>query len=275
MLTVGYFQFAPVFGDIELNIKQVLAVLKHTNAEVVVLPELPFTGYNFKDRNELSELAEEPEKSHVVEELIDLCKKKRFHIVTGFAEKAGDKIYNSALLLSHRGIKQVYRKLHLFGEEKKYFDAGDKAPEICKAGKINIGMMVCYDWIFPEVARCLSLQGADLICHPSNLVLNLCQQTMIGRAIENGVYVITANRHGKEKRAHGEISFTGQSQIVNPRGEVLRKAPEKTNELYVCQISEIQSRNKNVTPSNNVFEDRRPEFYKSIVTIKNERSINE
>ena len=275
MLTVGYFQFAPVFGNIELNMKQVLSVLKHTNAEIIVLPELPFTGYNFKDRNELAELAEEPEKSPVVEELISLCQKKRFHIVTGFAEKAGDKIFNSAILLSHRGIKQIYRKLHLFGDEKKYFDEGDKAPEICRAGKINLGMMICYDWVFPEVARSLAIQGADLICHPSNLVLNLCQQTMIGRAIENGVYVITANRYGSEKRPHGEITFTGQSQIITPKGEILRKAPDKTNELYVCQISEIQSRNKKITPVNDLMEDRRPEFYKSLVTIKNERSINE
>lgn len=268
MITAGYLQFAPHFGEIENNFKQVMTILKQTNADIIVLPELPFTGYNFKDRNELSKYAENPEESHIIHELINVCEKKRIHIVTGFAEKAGDKIFNSAILLGRHGIKHIYRKLHLFNEEKNLFDPGDRVPEVIKAGKITIGMMICFDWIFPEVARSLAIQGADLICHPSNLVLNLCQQTMIGRAIENGVYIITANRYGSEKRSHGEITFTGQSQIVTPKGEVLRKAPEKASELYVCQISEIQSRNKKITPLNDIIEDRRPEFYKSLVNIQ-------
>ena len=261
MFTVGFFQFNPQFGETEQNARVVIQALKNTNAEVVVLPELPFTGYNFKDRNELKSLAEHPEKSPIVEELIEICKKKRIYIVTGFAERAEDKIFNSSLLIGHKGILHIYRKLHLFNEEKNYFDPGDRAPETKKAGHLKIGMMICFDWIFPEVARSLALQGADLICHPSNLVLDLCQKAMIGRAIENRVYIITANRYGTEKRSHGEVTFTGQSQIVNPKGEVLHRAPEKISELYVAEVSEQLARNKNVTPLNNVLEDRRPEFY--------------
>lgn len=266
MLTVGYLQFAPRFGEKEYNLRQVLTALKQTAAEIIVLPELPFTGYLFKDRQELFTLAEDPASSPIVEQLIELCKKKRFHIVTGFAEKDGDKIFNSSLLIGHRGIKHIYRKLHLFNREKNYFDPGDKPLEVARAARVNIGMMICFDWIFPEVARTLVLKGADLICHPSNLVLNLCQQTMVGRAIENRVYIITANRCGYEKRPHGELQFTGQSQIVTPKGEILRKGPEKTGELYVSQFSEQIARNKNLTPLNHIIEDRRPEFYKTIVT---------
>jgi len=269
MITAGYFQFDPVFNEKETNLRSILVALKSTNAQVVVLPELPFTGYNFKDRDELRLLAEEPAKSEAIEELIDICKKKRINIVTGFAEKDRDKIYNSSILLSHKGILHIYRKLHLFNREKEYFDKGNIPLTVTKTNGIKIGMMVCFDWIFPEVARSLALQGADLICHPSNLVLNLCQQTMIGRAIENRVYIITSNRCGSEKRPHGEITFTGQSQIVSPKGDVIHLGPKKGNELYVAQFSEQVARDKNITPLNNIIEDRRPEFYNTLIMNNN------
>lgn len=265
MTTVGYFQFNPIFGETEANLRTIIIALRSTNANIVVLPELPFTGYNFKDRTELTSLAEDPTKSEAIEELVDICKKKRIFIVTGFAEKDGDKIYNSSLLLGHKGILHTYRKLHLFNREKEYFDPGNLPLYVTKAGGIKVGMMVCFDWIFPEVARSLALQGAELICHPSNLVLNLCQQTMIGRAIENRVYIVTSNRCGSEKRPHGEIVFTGQSQIVSPKGEVIHSGPGKGNELYVAQFSEQLAREKNITPLNNIMEDRRPEFYSTLL----------
>ena len=266
MFKAGFLQFNPVFGKVEENKNFIISNLDGIDTDIVVLPELPFTGYNFTEREELGKLAEDPNSSQLVEELKDLCRRNSFHLVTGFAEKSGNKIYNSSLLISPNENIRIYRKLHLFNNEKNYFDKGDLPLQVYSIGEIKIGMMICFDWIFPEVARSLAVLGADLICHPSNLVLTYCQKTMIGRAIENGVYIITANRIGTEERPHAAITFTGQSQIVSPNGEILRKAEDDEIDLCVYELHEEQARDKKITPLNNIITDRRPEFYKLLVT---------
>mgnify|MGYP001439503708 FL=1 len=129
-------------------------------------------------------------------------------------------------------------------------------------------MMVCFDWVFPEVARALALAGADIICHPSNLVLGYCQQAMLTRCLENKVYAITANRYGFDHRPHGNLRFTGRSQIVAPGGTLLHKAASQRDELFVMDIDPALARDKSITPRNEVLRDRRPEFYTALTARK-------
>jgi predicted amidohydrolase len=266
LFKVGYYQYCPVFGEVGHNLRHVVDVLHCANADLIVLPELALTGYCFRDRNELEALAEEPDTSPTVEALLALCRARGFHLVTGFAERHADRCFNSALLLGPGGIIAIYRKLHLFGMEKSYFDQGDLEPQVFPVCDIRIGMMICFDWIFPEVARLLALAGADLICHPSNLVLTYCQQAMAVRCIENLTFAVTANRHGTERRPHTELSFTGQSQIVAPRGTVLHRGSADSDELYVAAIEIDQARDKRLTEQNDIFQDRRPAFYRGLCT---------
>jgi predicted amidohydrolase len=241
-----------------------LEKLNTINADLIVLPELPFTGYYFKDRNELSGLAEEVNKSSTMENLVSLCKEQNFYLVTGFAEKYKDKIFNSAILLGPGGVVQTYRKLHLFNKEKEWFDPGDMPLHLHEVRGAKLGLMVCFDWIFPEMVRSLSLMGADIICHPSNLVLDYCQQTMISRCLENGVFAITANRFGADRRPHGTLKFTGKSQIVAPKGDVLFRSVSQKEVLHLQDIDPNLTKDKHMTPLNDIIEDRRPEFYKVI-----------
>ncbi len=264
MLRVGFYQFRPMFGQVEKNLNKVLSKLKEMNADLIVLPELPFTGYYFKDRNEVSELAEEVKKSSTVDSLITLCKEKDFHLVTGFAEKYKDKLFNSALLLGPGGTVHTYRKLHLFNQEKKWFDPGDIPLQLQAVKGAKLGIMVCFDWIFPEVVRSLALMGADIICHPSNLVLDYCQQTMISRCLENYVFAITANRFGADVRPQGKLNFTGKSQIVAPKGELLFRSVSQREDIHIQEIDLSLTKDKHMTPLNDIFEDRRPEYYKVI-----------
>lgn len=264
MLKVGYFQFRPRFGKIEKNTQKVINSLQGVLADLIVLPELPFTGYYFKDRNEVKDLAENPYNSATVDSLLSLCKNNDFYLVTGFAEEDRNKYYNSSILLGPEGIINIYRKLHLFNEEKFWFDSGDKPSEISEIRGSNVGMMICFDWIFPEIMRDISLQGADIICHPSNLVLSFCQQTMIGRCIENNVFSVTCNRFGIDNRPQGTLKFTGKSQIVAPRGHLLHRAFSQREELYLTEIDPSTARDKKITPNNDIFEDRRPEYYKNL-----------
>lgn len=258
---VGYFQFAPEFGCLSRNLKEIMDFLENIDADIAVLPELPFTGYGFSDREELLSYAEDPDDSGAVSDLLSLCLRRGIHIVTGFAERSGDKCFNSSLLLGPSGICGTYRKLHLFDREKLYFDPGNLPLKVIDIGGIRIGMMICFDWIFPEVARTLAMQGADILCHPANLVLTYCQQTMLTRCIENMVYSVTANRTGCEKHSYGDLDFTGTSQIVAPGGVIVHRSGSVNTEAYSVEINIDRARKKTITQRNDVLADRRPEYY--------------
>jgi len=264
-MKIGFYQYRPAFGRIGANLNKVLKKLEGVEADIIVLPELAFTGYYFKDREETLRLAEDPRDSNTVHQLTELCSRNDFHLVTGFTERVGDKVYNSALLIGPDGIEHTYRKLHLFNEEKFWFDAGDIPLSVQTVRGARIGIMVCFDWVFPEVTRVLALQGAEIICQPANLVLAYCQQTMLTRSLENRVFSVTCNRFGADKRPQGELKFTGRSQIVATNGDRLESAASQREALVIADIDPIQAHDKHITQHNDVLADRRPEFYRSLL----------
>lgn len=258
---VGFFQFKPRFGEISENLEQVKSGLKNAKADLIVLPELPFTGYYFKDRQEVHQLAHEVHDSMIIKSLIELCNQNDFYLVTGFAEKEKNKLYNSSLLIGPEGLIHTYRKIHLFNLEKMWFDPGNTKLTVYEIDGVNIGMMVCWDWIYPEVTRKLAVLGADIICHPSNLVLPYCQYTMVSRSMENNVFTITANRIGEDKRPHGNLKFTGKSQVTGPKGKIIYKAKSNQKDLSIIEIDVTEARNKSMTSTNDLLKDRRPQYY--------------
>lgn len=266
MHRVGFFQFAPKFGEVATNLSKIVSALRGAEADIIVLPELAFTGYFFQDRSELVSLAEDPAKSPTVSSLIALCRDRDFFLVTGFAERSADKIFNSALLVGGDGVLHTYRKLHLFNTEREYFDPGDAQLETIELRGARIGIMVCFDWVFPEVARVLALQSADLLCHPSNLVLShYCQQAMLTRCLENSVFAVTANRFGSDIRPRGTLTFTGQSQMVAPKGELVYRAKPDEEKLFIAEIDVRKARDKWMTQRNELLKDRRPEYYTDLI----------
>ncbi len=267
-MRVAFYQFYPKFGQVRKNLEWVLGTLKGTETDLVVLPELAFTGYLFENREEALGMSEEPETSPTLASLISLCRENDFYIVTGFAERDGVKVYNSALLVGPEGLIHTYRKIHLFNTEKDCFDPGDRPLQVIEVRGVNIGMMVCFDWAFPEVARVLALKGADILCHPANLVLPYCQRAMVTRCLENRVFAVTANRVGRETRPHGELTFTGMSQVTAPDGTILRRAGKEEESLSVVEIDPTAARNKHLTERNHLFRDRRPEFYEPLCQRK-------
>jgi predicted amidohydrolase len=261
-MRIGYYQFSPEFGAPGRNLEKVEDKLAGIDVDIIVLPELAFTGYLFEDRDELNAHAEDVSQSATVEGLCRLCRDNAFHVVTGFAEKCNGRFYNSALVIGPSGVLHRYRKLHLFNTEKEYFDPGDTPLETIGIRGAKVGVMICFDWAFPEVARSLALQGADVLCHPSNLVLTYCQQAMRTRCLENRVYSVTANRTGKETRPRGQLLFTGQSQIVGPSGDVIASSAADGEAVVIRDVDPFAARNKFITGKNDLFADRRPEFYR-------------
>nr|NQU91654.1 carbon-nitrogen hydrolase [Bacteroidota bacterium] len=260
-MKVSIIQFAPVFGDVTKTLDKLSPLLDQASgSDLIVLPELANSGYNFKGSDQAFELSEIPEASVFIERLHRFCKTSDCHVVTGFNERSGDNIYNSSFLINQSGITGSYRKLHLFNNEKNYFTPGDRAPEIYSINGVKVGMLICFDWIFPEIWRALAIKGADVVCHPSNLVIpGKAQKATPVHAMVNRYFVITANRIGTE----GDLTFTGNSLIAGPDGEVISSGTTSGEEILSAGIDVSRARDKMVTPKNDVLKDRRPEFYQA------------
>lgn len=264
-MKVGFLQLRPRFGAVKENVRAAKSLLKNISDAIVVLPELFNTGYLFRSEDELARLAESVTTGFTVGEMKALAKKRNLTLVFGIAEKKARRYYNSSVLVTPKGKIFSYQKTHLFDRETLFFRAGEKSYAVHEVNGVKIGMMVCFDWLFPEVARVLALRGAQIICHPSNLVLPYCQDAMRTRSLENRVFSVTANRIGTEKRGTFSLTFTGKSQIVDPKGNVLASAGERSESLKIVEIDVSEADDKMVTPNNDLFKDRKVALYKSIV----------
>jgi predicted amidohydrolase len=130
-----------------------------------------------------------------------------------------------------------------------------------RARDIKIGTMICYDWRFPEAARTLGMKGADLIICPSNLVTDVWQISMPSRALENKCYLAVANRIGSERRQGDELLFKGRSAIYSYNGQDFGIASSEKEEVVTADIDPAATRDKSFNEINDIYSDRRPEFY--------------
>ena len=264
-MRVAFVQSAPTYLKPGLNRDRVHQMLTGVSADLIVLPELFTSGYYFRSEEDVASMEEEV-PGPTSEALSSWSKDLGAVIVAGFPERAGGKRYNSALIVSPSGVEGTYRKVHLFNEEKRWFAPGDKGFEVYSlttAGgtAYTLGVMICFDWYFPESARTLALKGADIVAHPSNLVLPHCPNSMPIRARENHIFTITANRYGEETKEGDSLRFIGESSICAPNGDVIRRAPETGDEVFVTTIRPSEARERSINAYNDIFEDRKPDAY--------------
>jgi predicted amidohydrolase len=262
-IKVGFVQTHPEFGNVDANLSHTKQLWEDRKADLLVLPELFNTGYQFQSLAEARNLSEPIPEGPTTRFLIDWARESGMTIVAGLAELDGKTLYNSAVIVGPKGFIGKFRKAHIFDSENNFFEPGNLPFTVFDAGFAKVGIMICFDWRFPETARTLALQGADLIAHPANLVLPDCPQAMITRCLENRVYAITTDRVGTEKRAPGEpLKFIGQSQVVDPDGAVLVRASEDREEAHVVEIDLEKARNKRINGHNDLLADRREDLYR-------------
>jgi predicted amidohydrolase len=252
-----YLQTNPRFLAPEENRERALRTLEGIRADLAVLPELFTSGYNFRSKKEVRRMAETVPGGPTVQALQSLARRRRMAIAAGLAERDGSRLYNSAVLVTPKQVF-LYRKIHLFAREKLFFAPGNLGFRVFSYSGVKIGLMVCFDWFFPEACRTLALKGAQVIAHPSNLVLPWCPEAMKIRCLENRVFAVTANRVGRER----DLSFIGRSQIVSPRGEVIQRASGTRPENGLALLDVAQAANKQLNRFNNLFADRRPAVYR-------------
>jgi predicted amidohydrolase len=261
-MRVTLYQFQPVYHDISSNREKIITTIGNLETDLIVLPELALSGYTFSSMDEAFSLSEQVpgETASIFQRL---CDRMGFTLVYGFIERSGEKLYNSAACIRPEEKPVIYRKAHLFNTEKHFFTPGDTPFEPIEACGTTIGVLVCYDHLYPEAARVLARKGARIICHPSNLVLpGTAQLTTRVRSLENRVFWILTNRIGSDPQLHQEdLHFTGLSQITSPTGKILAQAGKNDERIISCTIDPDEAANKQITPANEIFTDLRDDLY--------------
>jgi len=252
-------QTSPAFGRVEENIQAALELMESTSADLYVLPELFNTGYNFIDNLELEMVAEQAD-GPTFRALLAFAQKRFCYVAYGFAERADD-IYNSAALIGPSGLVGLYRKVHLFDRETLFFTPGNLGFPVFDLPFGRVGIMICFDWIYPEAAPSLTMKGAQLIVHPSNLVLPYCPDAMVTRCLENRIFAATADRVGKENRDSFDLTFIGTSEIESPQGEILARLDKDKPGIVAVSVDLHQADRKKINHYNDLIADRKPEEY--------------
>lgn len=262
MNKVGYIQFKPLLGDQNSNILQIEKLLEQASgSELIVLPELANSGYNFASRDDAIKYSEEISKSNFVEFLVSSAKKYNTNIVCGVNERVGEKLFNTTVLVGPNGYIGKYQKIHLFLNEKDIYETGSVGLPVFDIGFCKTSMLICFDYLFPEVWRIVGMNGADIVCHPSNLITTNAQKCVPAQAFMNKMFVITANRYGTES----DITFSGNSFITNPDAIIIDQAGPNSDSVSVIDIEISEAREKMVTSRNHVFNDRKPDAYKGLI----------
>ena len=217
-------QLAPEPRDLGANVARARELVAASAAsDLVVLPELFLPGYELED---VEPLAVEVDGAEVGE-LRGAARDAGAGVVTGLAERVDGRVANSAVCIDAAGeVAGVYRKTHPFGEERDTYAAGEELVTVVLGGRV-LGLMICFDMEFPEVARALAERGADMLVTisanspPFELDHDVFARA---RALENGLPHVYVNRVGEEDG----LRFSGGSLALDPDGRVLAAAgPEE------------------------------------------------
>jgi N-carbamoylputrescine amidase len=270
-------QYEPHVGDVAGNHVSAVTWARHAAAAEVgllVLPELASSGYVFASDAEASASAEDARTGGVVAALTEVCASADMYCVVGLNERDGELRHNSAILIGPLGHIATYRKLHLFNDEKSWFEPGGELPVVdLPFGRV--GMVICYDLWFPEAVRTLALAGAEVIAVPTNWVASFRRKlhddagncmggiVAMASASQNGVVMACADRVGVER----EVRFLGASVIVGSDGwPVAGPASAEEEVLLVADVDlDGVAAARHRTPRNNLLEDRRPDSYNAVV----------
>jgi len=269
--------------ELDDNIEKAKKIVKSAAAEganIILLQELFQSPYFCIDYDEkIFELAQTFEESVLIKEMSQICKKLNVVLPVSYFEKSNNAYFNSIAIIDGDGsVLGNYRKSHIPDGagylEKYYFNPGNSGFEVWNTifGKIGIG--ICWDQWFPEVARILTLKGADILFYPTAIgdeprssidSSGAWQRVMQGHAAANIVPVVASNRIGFEKVQGQTNGFYGKSFICDHTGLILKEASKDKEEIL---IAEIDIEENHIFRRNwGLFRDRRIDLYKELLTL--------
>lgn len=270
-VTVACLQFEPRIGAAEANRKTGLAMIAEAadaGAGLIVLPELSDSGYVFESRGEAFALAGTADASPTLRGWTEIARARGLHIVGGFCEVDRGRLFNSAAVIGPDGLIGIYRKTHLWDAENLYFEPGDLGYPVFATPVGRIAALICYDGWFPEAWRLCALQGADIVCVPTNWVpmpeqpdgmLSMSNILCMAAAHSNSMFVAAACRTGVER---GQ-PFIGQSLICNHEGwPVAGPASEHETCILTAAVNLADARRqRSLNDFNQLLRDRRSDVY--------------
>jgi predicted amidohydrolase len=270
LLQVSCIQFEPVIGDVVGNLSRSCALVREAAASgsrLIVLPELANTGYVFETLEEARGLAELVPDGPSTRAWSALARELGVHLVAGVTERDSDTLYNSALVSGPDGYIGTYRKAHLWDRENLFFAKGNLGFPVFDTALGKIGVAICYDGWFPETFRQLAIQGAEIVCVPTNWVPmpdqpsgEAAMANVLHRAAahSNGIFIACADRVGVERGQR----FEGQSLIIGPRGWTLAGPASRIKpETLTALVDLAAAGRKDLNAFNSLLRDRRADVY--------------
>jgi N-carbamoylputrescine amidase len=275
-------QMEPVVGKKEQNVRRTLELIETAAAQgarLVVLPELANSGYVFASREEAFALAEEVPHGPTSQAWMDVARRHGLHLVAGINERDGQALYNAAVVIGPSGHVGTFRKVHLWAAENLFFEPGNLGFPVFKTPLGRIATFICYDGWFPESYRLCALQGADIVCIPTNWVpipgqdekrAAMANILCMAAAHANSMFVAAADRVGVER---GQ-PFIGQSIIVSYTGWPIGgpASPDREEIIYAEANLADARRKRNWNEYNQVLRDRRIDVYDELLGAKVARS---
>ena len=266
-VTIALVQMSPVLGDVERNVESMCRTVEATclqqHVDLFVFPELATTGYECGVR--FADLAER-EDDDTVSELARQASASDTNIVFGMAQKqkVESVIYSAVVMVDNEGeVAANYQKVHLKGEQRLIFRPGYRFAT-AQAGFGTVGLMAGWDLAFPEVARSLALEGADVLCVCGSWETPYAHEWRtyaFSRAYENAAFVAACNRSGQEPT----YSFFGESMVVGPRGVVAARLED--DEPSVCLATIDLDLVRQAQEETQLLQGRQPRSYRGVVKM--------
>jgi predicted amidohydrolase len=260
-------QAHPQIGDVPVNVAHCIDLMEKASregAELVVLPELATTGYLLRDHKEFEHVLSQ---GTGIPEIAEASARLNIIVVVGYAEFIRGELFNKAVLIQDGEILGDYVKTHLWNNEKNLFTPGTSLPEVFDTRIGKVALAVCYDLEFPELVQHCGKKGAELIAAPTNWPAEATPLSQVGpfnieliRAMANAsyskVFIAIACRTGEERG----MTWIESSCVIDPSGFPLARAKQGVDIAYAdCDFT--LTHDKNISPLNNVFGDRREDLY--------------
>lgn len=265
MVKVALAQINTVLGNKDKNLSHIRSLCQtasHNKANFICFPEMATTGYTPDLLGK--KLWSLSEKRGDETDLLfsQLANGLNLIIICGFVERGNriGQIYDSAgiWMPGYNSYQHVHRKIHLWGDEKKWFSEGNHC-KVIDTPFCRIGVMICYDIGFPEIARIFAINNVDILFVPAawpEYAVNVWNINCAARALENGIHLVAVNHWGKE----GDNQLFGGSQIVSPNGEQVVRASENQEDLVFGYVDfSLQAETRLIVP---YLKDMKTNFYK-------------
>ena len=263
------------------NAEELICTAAEKGAKIILIQELFESQYFCMDqKEELFELAKSMENHPTIQKMSKLAKRLKVVLPVSFFEKANRAYFNSIAVIDADGsIMGVYRKSHIPDgpgyQEKFYFNPGNTGFKVWNTTYAKIGVGICWDQWFPEAARSMVLQGAEILLYPTAIggepetdgfdSSDMWQRAMIGHSAQNQVPVIASNRIGTEQGIDNSNYFYGRSFITNHVGDKIAEADRETQQVLIGELDLKEAETlRNVW---GIFRDRRPDLYSTLMSV--------